>query len=154
MTVALRVANEWPRTRHWKQTGCGMTPTFEGWLHGLGLGQYADAFVREDIGFDTLSELNASDLEALGLSLGHRKQLLRALAERNSSGEADVEGRFVRQSGGRGQFGHCKIRLRPSSEDGLVFNNKIKFHFVPAGSFYMSTACGGVHPSVIFKINR
>ncbi len=93
MTVALRVANEWPRTRHWKQTGCGMTPTFEGWLHGLGLGQYADAFVREDIGFDTLSELNASDLEALGLSLGHRKQLLRALAERNSSGEADVEGR-------------------------------------------------------------
>jgi len=31
--------------------------------------------------------------------------------------------RFVRQSGGRGQFGHCKIRLRPTEEE-FVFENK------------------------------
>jgi class 3 adenylate cyclase/tetratricopeptide (TPR) repeat protein/ABC-type branched-subunit amino acid transport system ATPase component len=64
-----------------------MTSTFESWLHGLGLGQYADAFVREDIGFDVLSELSEANLEALGLSLGHRKVLLRALAERDSDSE-------------------------------------------------------------------
>lgn len=68
-----------------------MTSTVEGWLHGLGLGQYANAFLREDIGFDTLSELNDADLEALGLSLGHRKQLLRAIAERKASGETALE---------------------------------------------------------------
>ncbi len=27
--------------------------------------------------------------------------------------EVDVEGKFVRQSGGRGQYGHCKVRFSP-----------------------------------------
>jgi len=45
--------------------------------------------------------------------------------------EAAGEGRFVRQSGGRGQFGHAKIRLRPSSEDELVFNDKIVGGVIP-----------------------
>ena len=39
--------------------------------------------------------------------------------------EAKGEGRFVRQSGGKGQYGHCKITLRPHSEGHLVFNNKV-----------------------------
>jgi len=34
------------------------------------------------------------------------------------------DGRFVRQSGGRGQFGHCKIRLRPTTEEEFIFINK------------------------------
>ncbi len=38
--------------------------------------------------------------------------------------ESEAEGRFVRQSGGRGQYGHCKIRMRPSEEE-FVFVNKI-----------------------------
>ena len=38
--------------------------------------------------------------------------------------ETDVEGRFIRQSGGRGQYGHCKIRIRPTSEGDFVFKNK------------------------------
>jgi elongation factor G len=45
--------------------------------------------------------------------------------------ESDAEGRFVRQSGGRGQFGHCKIRLRPTSEGDFVFNNEIKGGVIP-----------------------
>jgi elongation factor G len=44
--------------------------------------------------------------------------------------EAKAEGRFVRQSGGRGQFGHCKIRIRPSEEE-FVFNNEIKGGSIP-----------------------
>ena len=41
--------------------------------------------------------------------------------------EADGEGRFVRQTGGRGQFGHCKLRVRPGQIDGpeFQFNNQI-----------------------------
>jgi elongation factor G len=46
-------------------------------------------------------------------------------------GEAEGEGRFVRQSGGRGQFGHCKIRLRHGEEEGLVFNNEITGGTIP-----------------------
>jgi elongation factor G len=37
--------------------------------------------------------------------------------------ETQAEGRFVRQSGGRGQYGHCKIRMRPTEEDFVFTNN-------------------------------
>jgi elongation factor G len=30
----------------------------------------------------------------------------------------DVEGKFVRQSGGRGQYGHCKVRFTPTDANG------------------------------------
>ncbi len=40
--------------------------------------------------------------------------------------EAQGEGRFIRQSGGRGQYGHCKIRIRPAEEGhAFVFENAI-----------------------------
>jgi len=45
--------------------------------------------------------------------------------------ESEGEGRFVRQSGGRGQFGHCKIRIRPSEAEGLTFNNEITRGSIP-----------------------
>ncbi len=32
--------------------------------------------------------------------------------------EVDVEGKFVRQSGGRGQYGHCKVRFVPMDPNG------------------------------------
>ncbi len=35
------------------------------------------------------------------------------------------EGRFVRQTGGRGQYGHCKIRVEPIPGDGIEFCNEI-----------------------------
>jgi len=45
--------------------------------------------------------------------------------------DADGEGRFVRQSGGRGQFGHVKIKMRPAVGEELVFNNRIKGGAIP-----------------------
>ena len=48
--------------------------------------------------------------------------------------EAEGDGRFVRQSGGRGQFGHAKIRVRPlpeDSEEGFIFNNNITGGVIP-----------------------
>ncbi len=44
--------------------------------------------------------------------------------------ESEAEGRFVRQSGGRGQYGHCKIRMRPTEEE-FVFTNKIVGGAIP-----------------------
>ncbi|HET9226329.1 MAG TPA: elongation factor G [Thermoanaerobaculia bacterium] len=45
--------------------------------------------------------------------------------------EAEGEGRYIRQTGGRGQFGHAKIRLRPTSEADFIFNNKIVGGVIP-----------------------
>ncbi|MEM8962400.1 MAG: elongation factor G [Acidobacteriota bacterium] len=45
--------------------------------------------------------------------------------------EADGNGNFKRQSGGKGQFGQCKIRVRPTSEADFVFNNQITGGSIP-----------------------
>jgi class 3 adenylate cyclase len=50
------------------------------WLDGLGLGAYADTFAEQAIDGDTLAELSEHDLAQLGMPLGHRKRLLRAIA--------------------------------------------------------------------------
>jgi elongation factor G len=42
-----------------------------------------------------------------------------------------VVGRFVRQTGGRGQFGHVVINLEPAPEEGFDFVNKIKGGVIP-----------------------
>jgi elongation factor G len=45
---------------------------------------------------------------------------------------ADVEGKFVRQSGGRGQFGHVKIKAEPLEPgSGFVFENIVVGGTVP-----------------------
>jgi elongation factor G len=43
-----------------------------------------------------------------------------------------VEGRFVRQTGGRGQYGHAVINLEPAPGEGFDFVNKIKGGTIPS----------------------
>jgi elongation factor G len=43
-----------------------------------------------------------------------------------------VEGRFVRQTGGRGQYGHVVINLEPAEGEGFDFVNKIKGGVIPS----------------------
>src|SRR5512139_825529 len=50
-----------------------------GWLRNLGLGQYESAFIENAIDTDVLSELTEGDLEKLGIPLGHRKRLIKAI---------------------------------------------------------------------------
>ena len=42
-----------------------------------------------------------------------------------------VVGRFVRQTGGKGQFGHVVINLEPAPGEGFEFNSKIKGGAIP-----------------------
>ena len=49
------------------------------WLRGLGLERYATAFQDAEITPETLPELTDADLRELGLPLGPRKVLLKAL---------------------------------------------------------------------------
>src|SRR6516165_7124835 len=51
-----------------------------GWLRGLGLGQYEALFRANEIDADVLPELTDLDLKELGVPLGHRKRLLRAIS--------------------------------------------------------------------------
>jgi elongation factor G len=42
-----------------------------------------------------------------------------------------VQGRFVRQTGGRGQYGHAVINMEPAPGEGFDFENKIKGGTIP-----------------------
>jgi elongation factor G len=48
------------------------------------------------------------------------------------SSKSEGEGRFVRQSGGRGQYGHVKLRVEPGERgQGVVFENKVVGGAIP-----------------------
>jgi hypothetical protein len=57
------------------------------WLRQLGLERYAEALAREEIDLAVLPELSEADLERIGLPLGPRRRLMRAIAagERRSA---------------------------------------------------------------------
>ena len=57
-----------------------MADELQSWLEKIGLGQYAATFVDNDIDLAVLPELSDADLQSLGLSLGHRRRLQRAVA--------------------------------------------------------------------------
>src|SRR5579871_4156987 len=51
------------------------------WLEGLGLGQYAQLFAENAIDPDIVLELTEPDLAGLGIVLGHRKKILKAIEQ-------------------------------------------------------------------------
>src|SRR5512136_53180 len=57
----------------------GPTTDLAEWLGRHGLGQYAQTFAENNIEYSVLPDLTEDDLEKLGVSLGHRKILLRAI---------------------------------------------------------------------------
>ena len=47
-------------------------------------------------------------------------------------GTADQDSKFIRQSGGKGQYGHVKVKISPAEENaGFVFENKIVGGAIP-----------------------
>ena len=51
------------------------------WLVSIGLGEYAQRFADNAIDLSTLRDLTDQDLKELGVLLGHRRKMLRAIAE-------------------------------------------------------------------------
>src|SRR5690349_1779182 len=72
-----------------------MNPDVRAWLEALGMGGYAEAFIANDITPDILQDLNESDLERLGVSLGHRKRLMRAI---DAPRETNPQAAFPKQA--------------------------------------------------------
>jgi elongation factor G len=58
---------------------------------------------------------------AVGANVGRPQVAYREAIRRKAPGE----GRFVRQSGGRGQYGHCKIDIEPLEGADFEFVNKV-----------------------------
>jgi SAM domain (Sterile alpha motif) len=51
------------------------------WLEKLGMSEYAQRFIENRIDFEILSDLTDQDLEKLGVVLGDRRKMLRAIAK-------------------------------------------------------------------------
>src|SRR5215472_11449581 len=51
------------------------------WLEKLGMSEYAKLFAENDIDVEVLSELTDKDFDRLGVSIGHRRKIIRAIRE-------------------------------------------------------------------------
>ncbi len=57
------------------------------WLSGIGLSKYLDVFAANGLGMDIVADVTETDFAAMGVVLGDRKRLMRAIAElRNAQG--------------------------------------------------------------------
>ena len=66
-------------------------PSIEDWLNGLGLGKYSKVLAENDVDLRALPHLDDADLQALGVSLGHRKVMLAAIAALRAAAPAEIE---------------------------------------------------------------
>src|SRR5262249_961546 len=58
------------------------------WLKKLGMSEYAPRFVENRIDLSVLPDLTDQDLEKMGVVLGDRRKMLRAIAELGSEGRS------------------------------------------------------------------
>jgi SAM domain (Sterile alpha motif) len=58
------------------------------WLASIGLEKYAQRFAENAIDFSVVSDLTEQDLKELGVPLGHRRKMLRAIAELSAAAVA------------------------------------------------------------------
>jgi hypothetical protein len=51
------------------------------WLEKLGMSEYAQRFAENDVDISVLPHISDHDLKELGVSLGHRRKMLAAIAK-------------------------------------------------------------------------
>src|SRR5262249_40004731 len=62
------------------------------WLKKLGMSEYAERFAEHRIDFSVLEDLTDQDLEKLGVLLGDRRKILRAIRELGGDVPASPQG--------------------------------------------------------------
>ncbi len=72
-----------------------------GWLDKIGLAEYAPIFAAHAIDREILADLNDRDLKDLGVPLGHRKRLLKAIAALTAADETPTTSSGWRENPGR-----------------------------------------------------
>jgi SAM domain (Sterile alpha motif) len=61
------------------------------WLTSVGLSEYAQRFADNAIDLSVVRDLTEQDLKDLGVPLGHRRRILRAIAELDGVAPAPTE---------------------------------------------------------------
>jgi class 3 adenylate cyclase/tetratricopeptide (TPR) repeat protein len=61
------------------------------WLASIGLGEYAQRFAEHAVDLSVVRDLTEQDLKDLGVLLGHRRKMLRAIAELDGAAVAPAE---------------------------------------------------------------
>ena len=69
----------------------GAVRTVAEWLASIGLSEYAQRFADNAIDLSVIRDLTEQDLKDLGVLLGHRRKILRAIAELNGVAPAATE---------------------------------------------------------------
>ncbi len=67
----------------------GIEGGFNQWLEGIGLSRYCDLFAQHRLDLDIMSDLTEADLAELGLPIGDRKRLQRAMAALDHTDETE-----------------------------------------------------------------
>jgi elongation factor G len=62
------------------------------------------------------------------------------------TGEAQAEGKYIRQSGGKGQYGHCVLRVEPNKDKGYEFVDHTKGGAIPIN--FMPSVRRGIEETV------
>ena len=106
------------------------------WLKTLGMSEYAERFAENRIDFSILRDLTDQDLKDLGVVLGDRRKMLRAIAELGSAPAAPLGiGTAARHAGtARGcagaTLGPGRSRRRAPASDGDVLRSRrLDWHF-------------------------
>src|SRR3990167_2960165 len=55
--------------------------TMENWLESIGLSEYAELFAANAVDISIVGDLTEQDLKDLEIPLGHRRKILRAIAD-------------------------------------------------------------------------
>jgi hypothetical protein len=66
------------------------TKEISDWLEKLGMPEYAQRFAENDIDIAVLRHLTDQDLKELGVSLGHRRKMLAAIAQLDGTSIAEA----------------------------------------------------------------
>ena len=64
-------------------------PDISEWLTELGLDEYAELFAENKIDVEILPEISEGDLKDIGVPLGHRKKVMRAIRARPTVSPGD-----------------------------------------------------------------
>ena len=105
--------------------------TIAGWLEGLGFAHYVSIFAEHAVDIDVLFELTEADLERLGLPLGDRKRMLKAIASyisrapdrEQASRRQPLQRRAQTPSGGISRFCFAILSVQLGLRQSLILRN-------------------------------
>ena len=94
------------------------------WLKGVGLGQYEASFRAHDIDVDVLPDVTEADLEKIGLPLGARKRLMKAIANLRPAEFYAIYAACGNIAADRTPFAAPASRRRTPSDHGHVLRSR------------------------------